>query len=118
MAAKGFTPAVKAIVYERAGGLCERCGNHHTDVQYHHRRPRGSGGSRRADTNLPANCLLLGASCHHATEMGRTTAYEFGWLVRQGHNPSEVPVFRRGAWVLLDNDGGFERVPAPTQEAG
>jgi hypothetical protein len=38
-------------------------------------------------------------------EADRESAREFGWLVRQGHNPADVPVYRQGRWVLLDDHG-------------
>jgi hypothetical protein len=39
-------------------------------------------------------------------ESRRALAYELGWLVRQGHNPAEIPVLRHGCdWVLLDDHG-------------
>ena len=43
------------------------------------------------------------------TESRRTEALEQGWLVRQGHDPSTVPVFyRQWRWALLDVDGGID----------
>jgi len=117
---QGFSPRVKQIVFERSGGVCERCGNWHDDMQYHHRRARGMGSTKRPETNQPANCLHVGAACHAAIESNRAEAYEYGWLVRQHETPADIPVLRRGLWVQL-NDGGdytpVERVPAP-QEAG
>jgi len=115
---QGFTPAVKALVSERSGGLCERCGRHEPDMQYHHRRARGMGSTKRPDTNQPANCLHVSAACHAIIESLRAEAYEFGWLVRQHQTPADIPVLRRGVWVLLDNDGGYTRCPAPVAIPG
>ena len=101
----GFPKAVRGIVEKRADGCCERCGKFRVSFQLHHRRPRGIGGSRRQDTNTASNALALCPSCHFVVEADRESAREFGWLVRQGHNPADVPVYRQGRWVLLDDHG-------------
>ena len=110
---QGFTPATRRLVDERSGGLCERCGNWGQDMQYHHRRARGMGSTKRPESNLPANCLHLDSACHAAIESARAEAYEYGWLVRQHETPEDIPVLRRGVWCLLDNGGGYLRCAAP-----
>lgn len=105
----GPSTRTRELVAERAGYCCEICGlSLHNGTTWtepysvHHRRPRGAGGSRDAATNSPANLLLLCGSgitgCHGRVERDRSTAYVFGWLVRQGHDPETVPVWvwRRG----------------------
>lgn len=112
----GFSDEVRQLVIARAGALCERCGEYHSMIQLHHRLPRKAGGTKRKLVNLASNGLLLCPPCHHDTEMHRTEAYENGWLVHdypETPSPCETAVFRRGVWVKLDNQGGFERVPAP-----
>lgn len=111
----GFSKKVRAVVTDRAAGRCELCGVTEAGLQYHHRRPRGMGGSRRADTNQASNCALLCPKCHCLIESNRTEAKKRGWLVRQGHNPAQVPVFREGRWVLLDDHGCV--VPVPKESA-
>ncbi|WP_255584394.1 hypothetical protein [Dietzia sp. ANT_WB102] len=32
---------------------------------------------------------------------------ERGWIVRQGSDPREIPVYRYRRWVLLDDEGGI-----------
>lgn len=103
----GFPPIVRTLVYERCGGRCERCGEFASDCQIHHRRPRGMSGTRRPETNYPSNAGMLCEQCHRAVESHRTQAFADGWLVRQSHNPAEIPVLRRGVLVLLDDSGGF-----------
>jgi 5-methylcytosine-specific restriction protein A len=93
------------MVAERAGKRCELCGTVQYNLQFHHRRPRAMGGSRRPDTNQPANCVLVCPSCHLLIESSRRQALTRGWLVRQTKNPAEVPLFRHGRWVLLDDHG-------------
>ena len=97
---------------ERMGWpLCERCGRA-PGTNAHHRRPRGAGGTKRPDTNLPSNLLWLCGSgttgCHGWVESHREEAYEHGWLVRQSASPREVPVriHDRGL-VVLDDIGGM-----------
>lgn len=108
----GFPPVVRSLVLDRSGGKCEKCGEFHSDAALHHRRPRGSGSTRRPETNLPSNALLLCAACHRHVESYRTQAFDQGWLVRQSHQPADIPVLRRGQMVLLDDEGGFRAVGA------
>lgn len=108
----GFSPLVRHQVNERSGGICERCGNNRA-TQHHHRRGRGMGSTRRPETNLPANALALCAPCHSVTESNRTEALKFGYAVPQHRIPQDVPVFRRGMWVMLLNDGDFIAIPEP-----
>lgn len=56
------------------------------------------------------NCLALCGMDHHRVESHRALAYDNGWLVRQSHNPAEIPVLRRGQLVLLDDEGSFQPV--------
>jgi len=101
----GFSKHTRELVYLRAQGRCERCGVVQTVMQYHHRRPRAMGGSKAADTNTAANCLLLCNLCHQAVEDHRIMAKNFGFLVPQGKKPSEVPLWRFKKWVILDDFG-------------
>lgn len=113
MASTGFSLEVKALITARARHLCERCGYGNSTVQIHHRRPRGMGGTKRLETNLPSAGVLLCQPCHAEVESHRLKAYSDGWLVRQHQSPLDAPLYRRGHWVLLDDDGTFERLPAP-----
>lgn len=103
----GFEPLVRSLIYDRSGGRCERCNLWTSDTQIHHRRPRGMGGTLRADTNSASAGVLLCGQCHWMVESYRAQAFDDGWLVRQSHSPITVPVLRRGFWVLLDDAGGF-----------
>ena len=101
----GFPRSVRDIVDRRANGACERCGLASVAYQHHHRRPRGMGGSTAPDTNLVSNALFVCVPCHNEIEANREDALKYGWLVRQGHDPAGVPVFRRGEWALLADNG-------------
>jgi len=74
-------------------------------LQYHHRRPRGMGGSKAADTNTASNCALLCGFCHAHVEKQRQASLWAGWLVRQGENPAQTPLFLDRRWVFLDDFG-------------
>jgi len=106
----GFGVVVKAIIRDRANGLCERCGEYAYEMQHHHRRARGMGSTRRPETNMPANALAVCPRCHSEIESYRSVSYDSGWLVHQSRNPADIPVLRRGVWVLLDDLGGVNPV--------
>jgi ribosomal protein S27AE len=100
----GFPPKVREQITRRANGTCERCGLPGVVFQHHHRRARGAGGSKAADTNVASNGLNLHPDCHTWIESHREDALHYGWLVRQGHKPAEMPVWIGWRWVLLNND--------------
>lgn len=101
----GFSDETKAIIFDRADGRCEYCGETFSDMQYHHRRPRGMGGTRRADTNTAAAGLYLCGEHHRVVESHRAWALSHGFLVRQSETPSDAPILRRGVLVLLRDNG-------------
>lgn len=113
-----LTPKVRETVSERDQWRCTRCGEHvqFRTVSIHHRRPAGSGGSRRPETHLPANLILLCGSgvtgCHGWVESHRTESYELGLLVHQGIDPAGVSVQTYRGRLLLDNEGFFTEVAA------
>lgn len=111
-----FVKAVKEILLARSGGLCEldSCGP--IEV-YHHRAPRGRGGSSLAWIGKAANGLALSNRCHDVAEgrlpdSSRVTSYANGWLVRRNGDKqsADVPVLYRGRWVLLGDDGSVRPV--------
>lgn len=117
----GPTRGTRRVVAERAGYCCEICGlllhNGAEWVEphsFHHRRPRGAGGSRDAATNTPANLLLVcgtaTSGCHLRIERDRRLAFTYGWLVMQRVDPAIVPVWvwnRPERAVLLTVDGTY-----------
>ena len=105
----GFPKRVRDIIAKRSQAMCERCGVS-SAVQYHHRRPRGMGGSTSPDTNVASNALALCVACHNQIESNRDEALQMGWLVLQGATPAHMPVLRRGDWVWLLDDGGMESI--------
>lgn len=100
-----FKPEVREIIRKRAKDRCEMCGAITAYHQIHHRRPRGMGGSKDPASGSPANGLWVHPGCHVKIESNREQAYEKGYLVRQGHDPSQIPVKIGYLWYLLNNDG-------------
>lgn len=109
-----FPDSVRELVAVRAGGVCERCYCATGDMEFHHRRPRGMGGSTDPDTNLASNALYVCAACHRDIEAQRSNSLHYGWLVRQGQKPAEVPIWMDWQWVYLKDDGtAMERGDTP-----
>lgn len=108
MSVSAFSETVKARVMARSGGYCELCGTGCEEVgEYHHRRNRGSGGSRDPRVGQASNCQLLCPPCHSWVTSNTSEARDVGAYVSKfGIPPAEVPVLRYGQWVLLDDQGG------------
>lgn len=119
------TPATFEKVWVRDKGCCVRCstelvGARGLSWSVHHRRPRGSGGTKLKWVNLPANLILLCGSgttgCHGWVESHRAFARASGWLVPLNgvRLPSEVPVHHALHGVVVLNDfGGFDSQEHP-----
>jgi hypothetical protein len=109
---------VRQIVLDRDEYRCVRCGEYigpFGDYSIHHRRPRGMGGTKRPETDLPANLLTLCGSgttgCHGLVESDRLLATARGFLVSQYADPELIPVHTFRGKALLSNDGMLAIVP-------
>lgn len=125
---------IETVIHSRSGGRCEvqspEClagpgGELSRLPRYrrslHHRRPRGKGGTRRADVNSIAGLLdVCGdgtTGCHGYVERHRTWGFARGFLVPNNGtgdavNVAAVPVtLPSGRRVLLDEYGHY--LPAP-----
>lgn len=93
--------------------LCEVCGEV-PPTNYQHRKAKAhcTAAERWAPSNGLAVCGNGNVSGCHGERIHQqpSVAYLTGWSVRSCHDPMVVPVLRRGEWVLLDNEGGFEPV--------
>lgn len=112
----GPSQQVRDRVFGRDGMACVMCsGTYPLTLQ--HRRARGMGGTRRADTNGMAALIVLCGSgttgCHGWTEANPTLALERGYRVAQHQTPADVPLVWHGAWVLLTDDGAVHHLPMP-----
>jgi hypothetical protein len=114
----GPSRAVRKLVLARDGYACVCCGR---DVWWglyslQHRRARAAGGSRRRDTNSPANLITLCGhattpdGCHAWAESDPGWASAFGYRVAQYKDPASVQVRWHGEWVLLARDGAVEHL--------
>ena len=113
----------RAIVLLRAAGRCEVCGvvlavldddkpRWIAERSFHHRQPRGSGGTRDPEANTPPRLLLLCGSavsgCHGLIESQRVMAKDNGWLVPRPTDPASVPVALYVGRVFLTLDGTYQ----------
>lgn len=112
---EGFSPEVKATITLRSKGRCEigRCLN--AGQEFHHRAPRGIGGTSLDWVNAASNGLHICQAHHEHIESHRREAYANGWLVRRNgtRTSRQVPVLVRGAWVELTDHGIKWPTPAP-----
>lgn len=111
----GPTQRVRDLVFRRDES-CVVCGETY-QLQIHHRRPRGAGGTSRPETNGPANLVLLCLTHHAWVESNREVARSSGYLVPQHANPEDVLLVWHGEWTWLGSDGtartvGADEVPA------
>ena len=103
-----FDDEVKSLVRKRANDRCEACGLPGDGWHFHHRRPRGMGGSKNPSTGGAANAVLLHPACHERIERNRTKAIQDGWLVPQHLEPRLAPLKRHDGWHLLGDDGSLK----------
>lgn len=90
------------LVTARNLGMCLRCDDK-PGSQIHHRTPRGMGGTSDPAINQPPNLVWICLDCHQQIESYRSRAYNDGWLVRRGADPSVTPLvtLRRDVIVLM-----------------
>ncbi len=100
-----FSEKTRQAARERSAGRCDLCGMPVAAAHFHHRRPRGMGGTRRKDSGELSNCLLLHPRCHADIESNRERAIENGWLVPQYQDPESIPVKLWMGIRYLSSDG-------------
>jgi hypothetical protein len=105
-----FTIEVKELILKRAGFKCDRCGLRAEEGHFHHRTPRGMGGTSRTDLGLPSNGLLLHPRCHDFVESKRKIAAQLGFLVGYASLPETVPIMLWSGWHWLTQDGRAVKV--------
>lgn len=115
---------VAALVLERDGGRCVRCGRHvgegerGRDYSIHHRRIKGMGGDKRPSTDRPDNLIVLCgdgvSSCHGYVHLdNRADADAHGWIIpRWVEDPCREPLLYAHAdgerrWTFLTVDGAL-----------
>ncbi|MEE1764350.1 HNH endonuclease [Streptomyces sp. SP18BB07] len=101
----GPTAVVKALVFDRDGGACVRCGALEA-LTVHHRVNRGMGGAREPWINQAHNLLTACTVCNGWFEDNPRESYEKGWKVRRPQLPGEVEVhYADGRRYILAPDG-------------
>ena len=99
---------IMSLVYQRSGGLCEALITSKCNGQgehKHHRKLRSRGG---VDST---SCLVdICHHCHDWIHAHPKDATERGWMVNSWADPRDIPVYRYGRWVLLDDAGGTRPV--------
>ena len=112
-----FTKKTAQLIEDRANGYCEFCFYPATEeMQIHHRRPRGMGGSKDPVTASPANGVWVHYHCHRAIEENRQHSLATGYLVHQHRDPRDIPVMMpqvTAFGMLLDDEGGYEPLQEP-----
>lgn len=121
----GPTTETVEIVWKRDNGCCAYCGDEVLvfgvrgwDWSIQHRRPRGSGGDARPETNLPGNLVLLHGSgttgCHGQVESFRADAQSKGFLIpRESIDRPELHAIEHAlhGWCYLLDDGTVSTDP-------
>jgi hypothetical protein len=88
--------------------MCEVC-DAEPASNFHHRKPRGMGGTR-----LPIHgpewllhlCGTGTTGCHGHIENHPELSYSMGWKIRGIRHPRDAPVRLHGQWYILLPDGG------------
>lgn len=108
--AVGIPAKVRAALRLRSGGMCEiaapGCDGRAVDAS--HRISVKMGGRRGAAAarhHVLSGLMAACRGCHSLIHSQPAHAYWKGWALREHEIPSEVPVLRRGHWVLLLDDG-------------
>lgn len=118
-----FSPEVQVLIWERAGGECELRGFRAIDcwgpLGFHHRKAKGSGGSRDGELGRASNGLLPCAA-HHVNWIHAHpgAAGDLGLLLSKAPRirPAQERVSFDGGltwWYLTDDGGKVAAGPPP-----
>lgn len=124
-----FSKQVEGMIVARDQGECVSCGKHVVHLNrgwawsIHHRRPRGTGGTKLAWVDQAANGIILCGSgttgCHGWVEKNRRASIDAGFLISAlGLSTGEDIAIHHQlhGLVYLDNAGGWcsvEEGPTP-----
>ena len=104
----------REIVMQRADSRCELCGAFSfgfMGYSFHHRKPRGMGGTKNKKSEKPSNIILLCGSgttgCHGRVESMRDWSRDNGILVCQSDDPLQVKIKLLVGWCHLLDDGSY-----------
>ena len=99
----GISKEARITLAVRSGGFCEIC-YVAPATNWHHRKNRSQGG-RNELSNAMHLCGSGTTGCHGRVTENPAEAYQFGWSVRSGQNPAEVPIWMHWRWLYLKDDG-------------
>lgn len=105
--ATAFPPEVQTLVQLRSGWRCERCDRLGV-AHFHHRRPKGMGGTNLTWVQAAANAAHLCGPCHEWVHAHPAEAYATGWLIRKGVGDMADMVLMTnlaGARFFFDDEG-------------
>lgn len=101
-------PEVVEAVQGRSQHFCEalipKAGCNGRGEQMHHRQMRSQGGQ-----HLVVNLIHVCHLCHSWIHMHPAISYTNGWLVKSTGDPAQAPVKRRGGFIVLTEEGGFQK---------
>jgi hypothetical protein len=103
--------ALRALVWSRARGYCEKCGQSlPASWALHHRKLRSRGGKDEA-----TNFVALHHECHnlatHSVHSNPKDALEKGFMVSSWADPAECPVtLPSGDIVILTPEGTYKYI--------
>jgi hypothetical protein len=121
----GPSEQVRALVWQRAGWLCEWPGCQAPADDQHHRLGRKMGGranSEQARVNGPANLLAVCRPHHQQVTspygLGRAAARALRWLLTEDQDPAAEAVLTRHrptepVWLLEDGTWWPATLPHP-----
>lgn len=100
-------PFYNALVDDREGGKCARCGQ----LDWFYRRIRGGGYGSASIRSIrrslrPSNLVLMCHPCNRRVGRSADGKAE-GWTLDRFDDPLVEPLLYRGEWMLLDDDGGI-----------
>ncbi|MFJ5121902.1 HNH endonuclease [Kitasatospora sp. NPDC088548] len=113
----GPTTSMRALVYQRDGHRCVRCGTSQS-LTIQHRTNRAMGGSTDPAINQAPNLLTACQQCNMHFEAQPAEAYANGWKVRRPANPAHIPVLYVGGELRsLEPDGTSRDLGRPKLRA-
>jgi hypothetical protein len=109
----------KVDVKARDGQACCICRTVEDQLDVHHRRNRGAGGTSDPLISFGfANLMTLCRTCHDRVGVNPAAAREQGWAVPSTRNPAEVPVWLGGiGFAFLNTDGSITEAPEEEEVA-
>lgn len=117
----GVPAKVRAALKVRSGGVCEiqapGCSMRATEDS--HRLKVGMGGRHGAAAvrhHVLSQLLHACHGCHRGLHEAPAAAYWAGRMLREGEDPTAVPVLYRNRWVLLADDGSITDSPKTTAD--